>query len=139
MEKCVLTHAKKSSMQRSQVKVMLITFFDHHGLVHREFDPQRQTVNQLFYKEVLTRLVNKIRQTQKAFWARKTWILHHDNASAHTASSVKQFLVLKEFTTLHHPPYSPYLAPCYFFFFFQNQKESSRGHVSKESRMSRPA
>ena len=52
---------KKAHMQCSQVKVMLITFFDHQGMVHYEFVPQGQTVNQHFYKEVLTRLVNKIR------------------------------------------------------------------------------
>ena len=80
---------KKARMQRSQVKVMLITFFRHHGLVHSEFAPQGQTVNQLFYKEVLTHLVNKIRQKQRASWARKTWVLHHGNASAHTALNVK--------------------------------------------------
>ena len=51
-------------MQRSQVKVTLITFFDHKGMVYHEFVPQGQTVNQHFYKEVLTRLVNKIRQKQ---------------------------------------------------------------------------
>ena len=65
---------KKARMQRLQVKVTLITFFDYHGLVHHEFVPQGQTVNQLFYKDVLTRLVNKICQKQRAFWARKTWI-----------------------------------------------------------------
>ena len=102
---------KKSRMQRSQVKVMLITFFDHQGLVHHEFVPQGQTVNQHFYKEVLTRFVNKIGQKRRASWAGKTWILHHDNAPAHTALSVKQFLVSKEITTLHHPPY------CDFFLF----------------------
>ena len=90
---------KKARKQRSQVKVMLITFFDHNGLLHQEFVPQRQTVNQLFYEEVLTRLVNKIRQKQRASWAQKTWTLHHDNAPAHTALSVKQFLVSKEITT----------------------------------------
>ena len=108
---------KKSRMQRSQVKVMLITFFDHQGMVHHEFVPQGQTVNQHFYKEVLTRLVNKICQKRRASGAGKTWILHHDNAPAHTALSVKQFLVSKEITTLHHPPYSPDLAPCDFFLF----------------------
>ena len=56
-------------MQRLQVKVMLITFFNHHGLMHCEFDPQGLPVNQLFYKEVLTRLVNKIHQKQRASWA----------------------------------------------------------------------
>ena len=46
-------------MQRSQVKVMLITFFNHQEMVHHEFVPQGQTVNQHFYKKDLTRLVNK--------------------------------------------------------------------------------
>ena len=110
---------KKSCMQRSQVKVMLITFFDHQGMVHHEFVPQGQTVNQHFYKEVLTPLVNKIRQKRRTFWAGKTWILHHDSASAHTALSMKQFLVLKEITTLHHSPYLPDLAPCHFFLFLK--------------------
>ena len=108
---------KKARMHRSQVKVMLITFFDHQAMVHHEFVPQRQTVNQHFYKEVLTRLVNKIRQKRRVSCAGKTWILHHDNASAHTALGVKQFLVSKEITTLHQPPYSPDLAPCDFFLF----------------------
>ena len=62
---------KKAHMQRSQVKVMLITFFDHQEMVHHEFDPQGQTVNQHFYKEVLTRLVNKSRQKTKSFLGRK--------------------------------------------------------------------
>ena len=101
----------------SEMKVMLITFFDHHGMVHHEFVPQGQTVNQHFYKKVLTRLVNKICQKRRAFWAGKTWILYHDNAPAHTALSMKQFLVLKEITTLHHSPYLPDLAPCNFFLF----------------------
>ena len=30
---------------------------------------------------------------------------------------MKQFLVSKEITLLHHPPYSPDLAPCDFFLF----------------------
>ena len=108
---------KKAGMQRLQVKVMLITFFDHQGMVHHEFVPQGQTVNQHFYKEVLTRLVNKICQKRRDSWARKTWILHLDNAPAHTALSVKQFLVSKQITTLHHPPYLPDFAPCDFFLF----------------------
>ena len=101
-------------MQRSQVKVMLIIFFDHHGMLHHEFVPQGQTVNQPFYKKVLTSLVNKISQEQRDSCAGKIWILHHVNAPAHTDLSVKYFLVSKEITTLDH---SPDLAPCNFFFF----------------------
>ena len=89
MKKCVLTHTKESphvkvcphphqrkptceSKENSQVKVMLITFFDHQGMVHHEFVPQWQTVNQHFYEDVLTQLVNKIHQKRRVSWAGKT-------------------------------------------------------------------
>ena len=116
VEKCVLTQTKEGPHATVASEVMLITFFDHYEPVHDEFVPQGQTVNQPFYKEVQTRHINKIRQKRTDFWARKTWILHHDNAPAHTALSVKVFGV-KKITTLHHPPYSPALVPCDFFLF----------------------
>ena len=131
MQKSVLAQTKESPHATSQVKVMLITFFDHQEMVHREFVPQGQTVNQYFYKEVLTRLVNKFRQKPRASWAGKTWILHHDNARAHTALSVKQSLVTKEITTLNHPPYSPNLAPCDFFLFSKAEKDSQGDTLPK--------
>jgi len=39
------------------------------------------------------------------------WILHHDNAPAHKALSVKQFLDHKSISEIEHPPYPPSLAP----------------------------
>jgi transposase len=39
------------------------------------------------------------------------WILHHDNAPAHKALSVKQFVAQKSITEFEHPSYSPDLAP----------------------------
>jgi hypothetical protein len=45
------------------------------------------------------------------------FILHQDNAPAHTALSVKQFLAEKQIAVLEHPPHSPNLAPCDFFLF----------------------
>jgi transposase len=45
------------------------------------------------------------------------WILHQDNAPAHNALSVRQFLAKKQVLVLHHAPYSPDLAPCDFFLF----------------------
>ena len=48
---------------------------------------------------------------------RNGWILHQDNAPAHNASSVKQFLANKNITVLEYPPYSPDLTPCDFCLF----------------------
>jgi hypothetical protein len=36
--------------------------------------------------------------------------LHHDNAPAHAALSVREFLATKQITVLEHPAYSPDLA-----------------------------
>jgi len=43
--------------------------------------------------------------------------LHHDNAPAHTALSVREFLATKQITVLEHPAFSPDLAPSDFFLF----------------------
>jgi len=40
---------------------MLLTFFDIRGIVHYEFVPTGQTVNQVSYLEVLERLHEKVR------------------------------------------------------------------------------
>jgi hypothetical protein len=39
-------------------------------------------------------------------------VLHHDNAPAHTALSICEFLAKKNIPLIPHPPYSPDLAPC---------------------------
>jgi len=44
---------KKARQVKSNVKTMLICFFNIKGLVHFEFIPQGQNVNQQFYLEVL--------------------------------------------------------------------------------------
>jgi histone-lysine N-methyltransferase SETMAR len=43
--------------------------------------------------------------------------LHHDNAPAHTALSVREFLAAKQITVLEHPASPPDLAPSDFFLF----------------------
>jgi len=50
-------------------------------------------------------------------WSSGDWFLRHDNASAHTALNVQQFLAKNNMTVIPHPPYSPDLAPCDFFLF----------------------
>jgi len=94
---------------------MLLTFFDIRGIVHYEFVPNGQTVNQVYYLEVLERLREKVTRKRPKLFANNSLILHHDNASAHMALSVREFFATKQITVLEHPAYSPDLAPNDFF------------------------
>ena len=84
-------------------------------VVHYEFVPTGQTVNQVYYLEVLNRLREKVRRKRPELFANNSWILHHDNVPAHRALSVKEFLATKQRTVLEHPAHSPDLAPSEFF------------------------
>ena len=46
---------------------MLLAFFDIRGIVHYEFVPTGQTVNQVYYLEVLERLHEKVRRKRPNF------------------------------------------------------------------------
>jgi len=46
---------KEARQVKSNIKTMLIAFFDIDGLVHHEFVPTGQTVNKEFYKTALQR------------------------------------------------------------------------------------
>ncbi|KYN13102.1 hypothetical protein ALC57_14709, partial [Trachymyrmex cornetzi] len=54
---------------------------------------------------------------QKQLWKENSWILHHDNAPAHTSLLVSSFLAKHDTIIMPQPPYSPDLAPCDFFLF----------------------
>jgi len=77
--------------------------------------------------EVLKRLREKVRRKRLELIAKNSWILHHDNAPAHTALSLREILATKQITVLEHPVYSPDLAPSDFFFLFPKIKEILKG------------
>jgi len=79
-----------TALDKSRVKTILLTFFIR-GIVHYEFVPTGQTVNQVHYLEVLERLREKVRRKRPEIFANNSWILHHDNAPAHMALSVREF------------------------------------------------
>ncbi|KAL4089251.1 hypothetical protein QTP88_024309 [Uroleucon formosanum] len=86
------------------------------GIIFVEWVPSGQTVNQYYYKEVLIKLRERVRKKRPDLW-KNGWVLHQDNAPAHSAFSIQRFLTEKKMSVLQHPPYSPDLAPCDFFLF----------------------
>ena len=109
-----LPRPKKAHMSKSKIKVMLIAF-----LIRRVWFIMNLClrVKQHFYQLVLICLHNQVQCSRWELWNDKSWLLHHNNAPAHKAISVKQLLVKKQITALDHLPYSPDLMPCDFWLF----------------------
>jgi len=87
------------------------------GIFKKEWVPAGQTVNQYYYKDILERLRKRGIRVRSNIATNR--ILHHDNAHAHAAFSVAQFLTSKGIKVMQQPPCSPDLAPCDFFLFQQ--------------------
>ncbi|UYV64880.1 hypothetical protein LAZ67_3002255 [Cordylochernes scorpioides] len=117
---------KKARQVRSNVKVLLTVFFDCRGVVHHEFLPQGRTVNKEYYLQIMRNLREAIRQKRPDLWKNKNWLLHHDNAPAHTSLLVRNILAINNTLMMPQPPYSPDLAPCDFFLFHKLKRPMKR-------------
>jgi histone-lysine N-methyltransferase SETMAR len=109
--------AEETEIPRSRIKTMLIIFFDSQGVVHKEFAPEGKKVNAQFYKGVMDRLLKHIQRVRPAGFCCRDFLFGHDNAPAHKAASVCQFLTQNNVTTLYHPPHSPDSSPPDYFLF----------------------
>jgi len=72
--------------------------------------------------------VKKVDGNDPNFLPNNSWIMHHDNAPAHTALSVREVLATKQITVLEHPAYSPDLAHNDFFLFPKIKEILKGGH-----------
>ena len=88
---------------------MLIIFFDWKGV------------------EVQKRLRDAVRRKRPCFWSSSDWLLHHDNAPAHSSNLVQQFLAKHKVVQLRQPPYSSDIAP-YDFWMFPKLKMALKGN-----------
>jgi hypothetical protein len=112
---------------------MLIVFFNMKGIVHREFVPPNTTVNSDFYRDILRCLTENVRQKRPELWRNHNWLLHHNNASAHTS------LKTTEFVTTNNMVIIPDLAPCDFGLFpklkmkLKRQRFETMSDIQRES------
>ena len=66
------------------------------------FVPPGQTVNQVFYKDILERLQKRV--ICKTPETADKWMFHHDNAPCHTALYVTEFFTSKDIPVVPQPP-----------------------------------
>jgi hypothetical protein len=106
---------KKIRLQKSKIKTVLILFFYNQDVIHKEFVPEVQTVNSVFYVDVIGRLLNCIARVRPQFRAEGSWFFLHHNAPSRSTLVVKIFLAKHGAVEIIRPPYSPDLAPADFF------------------------
>ena len=138
MEERIVTKTQKGEGVLVQNQGDADRFFDVHGIVHAEFLPLGQTINQHVYKNILQRLMRSVREKRRELRETRSWLLHHDNAPAYNALGVRKFLAKNCIAVLEQPPYSPVLAPCDLFL-FSKLKEVIKGTRFQDSEATKTA
>ena len=96
--------------------------------------PKCRTVTGRLYKNVVLKQLKKYFIQRRPKTGLKYVRLLHDNAPAHKARIVTDFLESEKVTVLPHPLYSPDLAPCNYFLFPRLKSIlSGRRHRSRKS------
>ena len=106
---------QKAHRAIADLKVMHITFFDWKGIIFDQPVPVGQRVDGNYYLSTLRKLRRAVRDKRPDLH-RSGVILLQDNAGPHRKREVLKALNSWDWETLHHPPYSPDLSPCDFFF-----------------------
>ena len=100
---CKLSPSRKSENEQIQNQIdSHLFFFYSQGTVHKKFVPPGQTVNQIFYREVLERLRKRVARVGPGI--ARTWMPNHDNAPYHTAVSINECLADKSNPVFPQPP-----------------------------------
>jgi hypothetical protein len=96
---------------------MLVIFFGWQEVVHKEFVPEGQAVSFEFYREVMDRLMKRLRHLMSYKTQSGSRFLQHNNAPSHNATIDNQFLANKKRYCSLSPSYSSDLAPADYFLF----------------------
>ena len=115
MAHCKLSPSREPENEQIQNQIDAQFFFGSQGIVHKEYVPPGQTVNQTFYREALERLRKRLARVRPGIT--RTWMLHHDNAPCHMAVSINEFLAERSISVVPQPRYSSDLSHCDFFLF----------------------
>lgn len=115
-------------------KQMVATFFSKAGHLVTVPVEHHRTVTAQWYTDICLNAVFDAWSQRRPNDQLRHVRLHHDNAPAHTAIRTTDYLSLKGVRVLHHPPYSPDLAPADFFLFgFVKEKLRGREFPSAQA------
>jgi len=116
---------QKFKVQTSAGKIMCTIFWDVEGILLIDFMRQKVTITGVYYADLLHKLSLVIKEKRRGKLTQVPLLLH-DNAPEHR-SHVGQTAILESgFEEMHHPPYSPDLAPSDYHL-FPNLKQHLRG------------
>ncbi|UYV70760.1 hypothetical protein LAZ67_8000504 [Cordylochernes scorpioides] len=130
---------KKVRPDKSKGKVMLVVFFDYQRLVYYEFIKSGLLLINRHTKKYLCAF-----KKRNQLFKLKHWKLLNDNAPAHRAIIVQDYLDKHTVSVLSHPPYSPDIAPCDLFFFpklkmtLKGRRFSSLSEVTENATATHP-
>ena len=131
---------KKPRKVRSNVKMMLICFFDSRDFVHHEYAPEDQAINKEYHLQFLRRLREAVQRKRPDMWAAKNFQLHHDNTRPRSFCTCDScFLAKNRMLLVRQAPYSLDLAPCDFWLFpklktiLKGKRFQSREVIMKKS------
>jgi histone-lysine N-methyltransferase SETMAR len=117
---------KKFRTQKSAKKVMASVFWDKDGILLVDYLPQGSSITGQYYANLLDQLKEAIKKKRRGKLTEGILFLQ-DNAPAHTSNVVAAKLNTLGFQLVHHPPYSPDLAPSDYYL-FPNLKKHLKGH-----------
>jgi len=116
---------RKFKVQASAGKIMCTILWDAEGILLIDVIPQKVTITGVYNADLLHKLRLAIKEKRRGKLT-KVPLLLHDKAPAHR-SHVGQAAILESvFEEMHHPPYSPDLAPSDYHL-FKNLKQHLRG------------
>ena len=103
-------------------KCMFCIFFSVEGIVAQILVPKGTTVTgNLYANKILSEVFSEFKEMSGRCTVHDV-MLHHDNAVPHTSKVVTKYLFQEKVIVLPHPPYSPDLAPCDFFYSLNSRK-----------------
>jgi len=119
MEDCQFPMTKKIPLVQIKRQNNVVDFFDIRGIILYDYVPNGQNSQPSLLFGSTEKAAEKVRWKRSKLFANNSWILHNDNAPAHTGLSVREFLATKQLTVLEHPAHSLDLASNDFILFLK--------------------